>query len=114
MSSFVVVAGIVLLLAAAALQIAGKRRTSVVLLILLPAFASTTAVVEMSKGALRIGGASYEADEKELAFFLAEIVLSVAAFWLSQWRWLFWLIWLVNAAVCGALVYLAFFWKVFS
>ena len=113
MPSFLVIAGVVLLLIAAVVQLMGRRRTSALLLCILPGYAVILALIDVAKGPIKLGG-SYESDQIELLVLAALLALTLAAVWLSRHRWLFWLAWVANAVVCGALVYLAFIWHPFG
>ena len=53
-------------------------------------------------------------DQKQLAVALVMLAISIFAALRAQWRWLFWIEWFLNGIVCGMLIYLVFFWKVFS
>lgn len=105
---------IVLLLAAAAMQLRGRRRTACWLLAVFPGFACIAYLRDLVQGAERIGLATYQSDRKQFAAAFVLLAISVVAALRPQWRWLFWLEWIFNAVACGILVYLVFFWKVFS
>lgn len=105
---------IVLLLAAAALQLAGKRRASCWLLVIFPGFLCLAYLRDLVQGPQRIGLAAYTSDQKQVFVALGMLAVSIFAIVQSQWRWLFWLEWFLNGTVCGMLVYLVFFWKVFQ
>lgn len=105
---------IVLLLAAAALQLQSRRRTACWLLAVFPAFACIAYLHDLAQGVQRIGLATYQSDKKQLGAALVLLAFSVLAALRPQWRWLFWIEWIFNAVACGVLVYLVFFWKVFS
>jgi hypothetical protein len=47
-------------------------------------------------------------------YVLVLLVLSVFAALRPKWPWLFWIAWAPSGFICGILVYLAFFWKVFN
>lgn len=105
---------IALLLAAAALHLRGRRTLGCWLLAVFPAFACVAYLRDLLQGAQRLGLAAYQSDRKQLGAALALLAISVFAAVRPQWRWLFWLEWTFNAIACGVLVYLVFFWKVFS
>ena len=98
----------------AALQLMGRRRLSCWLLLLFPTILCVAALADLARGSARIGLAAFESDEKQLAILLCFLAVSGIAAFRPGWRWLFWAAWVLNALVCGVLIYLAFFWKVFS
>jgi hypothetical protein len=105
---------IALLLAAAGLQIRGRRRLSCWLLVVFPGFLCLAYLRDLSLGPARLGAAAYVSDQKQLVVALAMVAVSIFAAFRAEWRWLFWIEWCLNAIVCGMLIYLVFFWKVFS
>jgi len=114
MGALLAVFVIVLLLAAAALQLVGRRRIACWLLAVFPGFACVAYLRDLAQGAQRLGLAAYQSDQKQFGAALVLLAISVFAALRPQWRWLFWLEWIFNAIACGVLVYLVFFWKVFS
>jgi hypothetical protein len=114
MATFIVPVVIILLIGTGTFQLMGKRGLSCWLLALFPASLCIVAVADISRGAAKIGEGAFESDQKQLVYCLSFLALSVLAALRSQWRWLFWTAWAFNALVCGMLVYLVFFWKVFS
>jgi hypothetical protein len=105
---------IALLLAAAALQLLGKLRSSCWLLVIFPGFLCLAYLRELIQGPQRIGLATYVSDQKQIVAALGMLAFSVFVAFRTRWRWLFWLEWILNGIACGMLVYLVFFWKVFS
>jgi hypothetical protein len=69
---------------------------------------------DLSHGAKDLGEASYHSDLRALPYSVAFLAISVLAALRPGWRWLFWILWLISAVMCAVMVYLAFFWKVFS
>jgi hypothetical protein len=114
MAHFIASLVIVLLIGTAILQLTGRRRLSCWLLGLIPASLCAACLVDIGHGAAKIGESAYQGDEKQLLYCLCFLLLSVVAALRPHWRWLFWIAWAFNALICGVLVYLAFFWKVFS
>lgn len=114
MGALLAVFVISLLLAAAALHLRGLRRLSCWLLAIFPGFACVAYLRDLAQGPARIGLAVYQSDRKQFGAALLLLAFSVFAAWRPQWRWLFWIEWFFNALACGVLVYLVFFWKVFS
>jgi predicted DNA repair protein MutK len=105
---------IAFLVAVAILHLKGRRVIGAWLLAFLPVLLCGVGVVDISRGAVQLGEGAFESDVKQLAFSVVLLVLSLIAALCPKWPWLFWLVWAVNGAVCGILVYLVFFWKVFS
>ncbi len=105
---------VMILLVAAGLQLAARRRSACWLLAVFPAFACLAYLRDLSLGPQRTGLAAYQSDQKQLGAAFLLFAISVFAALRPQWRWLFWIEWIFNAIACGILVYLAFFWKVFS
>lgn len=114
MASLLVAVSVVALVAAAVLQFTRQKRMGGWLLVVLPASLCVAGMTDVAHGARYLGEGAYVSDLKELAFALVLLLLTILAAFDRWARWLFWVAWVLNAAVCGALVYLAFFWKVFS
>ncbi len=111
---FVACIVVALLVGTAALQLTGRRRLSCWLLALFPATLCVACILDILRGAAKIGESAFESDRKQLVYCLVFLAISVFAALRPQWKSLFWLAWVFGALVCGILVYLAFFWKVFS
>lgn len=105
---------IALLLAAAALQLTRRPRVSCWLMVVFPGFLCLAYLRDLAQGPRGIGVATYASDQKQVLVALGMLAVSIFAIFRPQWRWLFWLEWLLNSIVCGILVYLVFFWKVFQ
>ncbi len=114
MGQFVASVVVVLVIGTAILQLTGRRKLSCWLLALFPASLCVGCLVDLAGGAAKIGEGAYQSDQKQLIPCLILLAINVIAALRSQWRWLFWIAWAFNAFICGILVYLAFFWKVFS
>ena len=114
MASPIAVFSAALLVAAAVLQLIERRRLACWLLVLLPVSLCGAATRDLSRGITHLGAAAYQNDRKQLLFSVLILALASLAALLPQRRLLFWASWVVNALVCGALVYLVFFWHVFS
>jgi len=102
------------LLFAAALQWMGQHRLACWLLAAFPLFTCLACLRDLAQGASRIGLATYQSDQKQLGVALLLLAVSILAALRPHWRWLFWIEWILLGVACGVLVYLAFFWKVFS
>lgn len=114
MTSLFVIVFVLLLILAAVLQFTPQRRLGGWLLVVLPASYCIAGLADVAHGARYLGEGAYESDLKELASALVLLLVTILAAFDRWARWLFWVAWVLNAAVCGVLVYLAFFWKVFS
>ncbi|HEX4283751.1 MAG TPA: hypothetical protein VHZ28_01580 [Terracidiphilus sp.] len=114
MGALLAVFVVVLLLAAAALHLRGLWRVACWLLAVFPGFACVAYLHDLAQGPARIGLAAYQGDRKQLGAAFLLLVFSVVVALRPQWRWLFWIEWAFNAIACGVLIYLVFFWKVFS
>jgi hypothetical protein len=114
MAHVLVAIGVALGVAAAVLEFTSKRGLSGWLLVPFPALMCGAGLLDLSRGAEKIGRAAFESDLKQLAYLFFLLLLSVFAALRPNARWLFWIAWAFSAVVCGALVYLAFFWHVFS
>lgn len=105
---------IAFLLAAAALHVMRSRRAAAWLLVVFPATLCAGILWDLSKGAANLGQGAFEGDQKQLVYCLFFLAVSLTAALCPKWPWLFWIAWLLDASVCGILVYMAYFWKVFS
>lgn len=114
MSSVLLLIWILVLVAAPILRAARRSASSGWLLTALPAAASLASIEDLLRGAAAVGEGAFESAEKQLGFFLLLLFVTVLAAFRQQTRWLFWAAWLMNAAVCAIVVYLALFWKVFA
>ena len=114
MATLFVCFGLVVLIATAILQLMRRLRISCWLLALLPGCLCLAALADLSRGVRNLGQASFDSDVKTLVFSLSLLAVGILAGILSRWRWLFWIVWISNAFVCGILIYLTFFWHVFS
>jgi hypothetical protein len=114
MGAELAVIAVVILLVAAGFRLAGKARLSCWLLVVFPAFLCLAYVRDLILGPVRLGASAYQSDQMQLLVALGMVAVSVFAAFRPQWRWLFWLEWFLNGIVCGMLIYLVFFWKIFS
>ena len=114
MGALLAAIAVALLLAAAVLHFKGRPRAACWLLVVFPGFLCLAYVRDLILGPAGLGQAAYASDQKQVVVALAMVAVSVFAAFRARWRWLFWLEWCLNAIVCGMLIYLVFFWKVFS
>jgi hypothetical protein len=106
--------GIVLLIATAVLQFTRKFAIGCWLLVFFALALCAGLLFDLSHGVRNLGEASYHSDLNALVPIFGFLGLTIFAALRSNWRWLFWITWLVSAGICGIVVYLTFFWKVFS
>jgi hypothetical protein len=113
-ASLLAIACIALWLASAILRLTQGRVVAGWPLTFLPASMCVSSVLALSQGKAALGRAGFETDLRVLLYCLAALGLSV--FSAIQWklRWLFWTIWVCSGLFCALIVYLVFFWKVFS
>jgi hypothetical protein len=114
MGAFLTIVVIALLLAAAALHLTGHPRLAAWLLVIFPGFLCLAYLHDLAKGSRILGLAAFQGDEKQLVVACFMLAVSIFAAFRTQWRWLFWTEWFLNGIACGMLVYLVFFWHVFS
>ena len=80
----------------------------------LPGSACFRYVAELSRGGTALSLVPSASNQSQLLISLASLGLSVLSAVQWGWRWLFWTVWICNGLVCAVIVYLVFFWKVFS
>ena len=114
MASLIAIGSVLILLTAVVLQFTARKRLGGWLLVVLPVSLCIAGLADVAHGARYLGEGAYESDLKELAYALVLLLVTILAAFDRWARWLFWVAWVLNAAVSGVLVYLAFFWKVFS
>lgn len=114
MASAIAFVAVGVLILAAAFEFTKMRKVSGWLLVPFPAFLCAAALADLSRGEEKIGAAVFESDLKQLVFVVFLLLLCLLAALRPHWRWLFWTGWAVSAMICGVLLYLVFFWKVFS
>jgi hypothetical protein len=105
---------VVLVLVSAVLHFTRLRTLACWLLALLPASLCFGLLRDLFKGTQQLGQASYQSDLKTLLPLVGFLAISVFAALKPKWGWLFWIAWLLGALVCAVVVFLTYFWKVFS
>jgi len=105
---------LVTMIMAVVYQFLGRLRASCWLLLVFPVVLSIVALLSYSNGIGKEAGTDLRSDQNMAIFCISLLALSALAVLRPRWRWLFWLAWLPNAIACGTLVYLVFFWHVFS
>ena len=105
---------IILLVACAVLEFTRWRIFGTWLLVLFPAALCSALLVDLAHGVSKLGQAGYNTDLRTLPFLLGFLAIAVLAALRPNWRWLFWIVWVIGALFCSIAVYLTFFWHVFS
>ena len=105
---------IILLVACAVLQFTRWHIAGTRLLVLFPAALCLGLLLDIVHGVTKLGQAAYNTDLRTLPFLLGFLAIAVLAALRPNWRWLFWITWLVSAVLCSIAVYLTFFWKMFG
>jgi hypothetical protein len=91
-----------------------KRSLACWLLVLFPASLCARLLLDLARGAQKLGEASYHTDLRVLPYLLVFLAITVLAALRPTWRWLFWITWLITLPICAAIAFLTFFWKVGS
>lgn len=105
---------IILVLGSAILHFTHLRRLSCWLLVLLPASLCLGLLMDLAKGAQKLGEASYHSDLKTLLPLVGFLAVAVFGAIKPKWGWIFWIAWVLGVLVCAVVVFLTYFWKVFS
>ena len=105
---------IILLVTCAILEFTRWRVLGTRLLVLFPAVLCFGLLLDLFHGVHALGQAAYNTDLRTLPFLLGFLALAALAAIRTNWRWLFWIAWVVSAIFCSVAVYLTFFWKAFS
>ncbi len=105
---------IALLFVSAALFFTPLRKLGCWLMALFPAALCAALFKELVKGSAKIGEATYHSDLIVLLPLLAFLAITILAAVRPRWGWVFWIGWVLNAMVCALIVFLTYFWKVFS
>lgn len=105
---------IALLLVCAVLFFTPLRKLGCWLLVIFPASLCLGLVIDLAKGAQKLGEASYQSDLKTLLPLVGFLAVALFAALRPRWGWLFWIAWVLSALVCAVIVFLTYFWKIFS
>ncbi|HVU46281.1 MAG TPA: hypothetical protein VHD85_09155 [Terracidiphilus sp.] len=114
MPSVIAAFAVVLLVTAVVFQFLKKLRLACWTLFAFPVVLSIAGLLSLIKDPAVVGATAFRANGNVLVFCIGLIGLCILAVLRPGWRWLFWMAWLPSAFICGALVYLVFFWNVFS
>ena len=105
---------VILVFICAVLRFTHKKNLACWLLVLFPAALSLGLFLDLAHGATKLGRASYSSDLRTLPHLLGFLVITLLAAFRPKWGWLFWIAWLFSAFVSAVVVFLTYFWKVFS
>jgi hypothetical protein len=105
---------VVLLIAASVSRGKGKLALGCWLLVPFPVFNLVAILLELSRGAAKLGLGAFESDKRQLMYCIAVFVITLLAALRPKWPWLFWIAWSLNAFFATILFYATFFWKVFN
>lgn len=105
---------IVLVVGSAILHFTRLRTLACWLLALLPASLCVALLTDLAKGAQKLGEGSYRSDQKTLLPMIGFLAIALFAAIRPKWGWIFWITWLFGAFICGVVIFLTYFWKVFS
>ena len=105
---------VILVFACAVLFFMHRRKLACWLLVIFPAALCIGLFLDLAHGAAKLGEASYRSDLRTLPYLLGFLLVTLAAALRPKWGWLFWLAWLFSAFVSAVVVFLTYFWKVFS
>ena len=105
---------IVLLVVCMVLQFTARRALGCWLLVLFPSALCTGLLFDLAQGSTRLGRAAFNTDLRTLLYLVGFLALTLLAALRPNWRWLFWIAWMVGAALCTIAVFLTYFWRVFS
>jgi cell division protein FtsW (lipid II flippase) len=114
MTSLIVPVAAVVLLAAAVFEGMQKRVLACWLLASFPGLMCIGILRDLARGPGQLGEGAFGSDQKQLVYCAVLLGISLLSALPPVRWWLFWVAWLLNAAVIGVLIYLLFFWKVFS
>jgi len=103
-----------LVFACAVLHLTRRRVLACWLLAMFPAALCVGLIFDLSHSAARLGQASYRSDLRTLPYLLGFLIITLLAALRPRWGWLFWIAWLFSALICAVVVFLTYFWKVFS
>jgi hypothetical protein len=106
---------VILVLACAVLHfIARFRKLACWLLVLFPAVLCCGILLDLAHGMQKLGQAGYSTDIRTLPYFAGLLVVTLLAAIRPKSGWLFWIVWTFNLLFCALVVFLTYFWKMFS
>ena len=105
---------VVLLIVCALLFFTPFRKIGCWLMAIFPAALCADFLKELAKGSSRSGEMAFHGEIGALLVLLAFLIITVLAALRPRWGWLFWIAWILNSLICALIVFLTYFWKVFS
>ena len=105
---------VILVFACAVLHITRRKKLACWLLAVFPAALCLGLAFDLAHGAAKLGQAGYSSDVSTLPYLLAFLVITLVAAFRQQSRWIFWIAWVFSAFISAVVVFLTYFWKVFS
>lgn len=105
---------VILVFACAVLRFMRRKTLACWLLFIFPAALSIGILGDLAHGVAKLGQASYNSDLRTLPYLLGFLGITLLAALRPRWGWLFWIAWVFSAFICGIVVFLTYFWKVFS
>jgi len=105
---------VLLVTTCAVLRFIRRKTTACWLLVVFPSALCVGLFLDLAHGAQRLGQASYSSDLRTLPYVLGFLVVALIAALRPRWAWLFWIGWVFSALICAVVVFLTYFWKVFS
>jgi hypothetical protein len=105
---------VALLFVCAVLFFTPLRKLGCWLMAIFPAALCAAVLKDLAKGSTKVGAATYHSDLLVLLPLMGFLAITVVAALRPRWGWLFWIGWVLNAGICALIVFLTYFWKVFS
>lgn len=105
---------VILVLACAVVHFTHRKNLACWLLVIFPGALCLGVFLDLAHGAQALGEASYSSDLRTLPYLLGFLVITLIAAFRPRWGWLFWIAWVFSSLVCAVVVFLTYFWKVFS
>ena len=105
---------IVVVVASGALHFTRLRKLACWLLALFPASLCVGLFMDLVKGRQKLGEAAFHSDLRTLLPLAGFLAVTVFAALRPKWGWIFWIAWVLGALIAAIIVFLTYFWKVFS
>jgi uncharacterized membrane protein len=105
---------VVLVLTCAVLHFMRRRQLACWLHVIFPAALTLALSLDLAHGTAKLGQASYNSDMRTLSYLLGFLVVTVLAALRPKWGRLFWIAWAFSAFVCAVVIFLTYFWRLFS
>lgn len=105
---------IVLVIGTGILHFTRMRKLACQLLVLLPVSLCIGLLLDLAKGRQKLGEGGYHSDLQTLFPLIGFLAVAVFSALHPKWGWAFWIAWTLSFIVCAVIVFLTYFWKVFS